>query len=65
MTLDAKTLGQDLAAQLKTDLIDLDPPPGDPETAMKIMAQAIAAALVPYLTANAVVTVGDQQGRLS
>jgi hypothetical protein len=65
MTLDAKALGQTLAAQLKTDLIDLDPPPGDPETAMGIMAQAIASALIPYLTANAVVTVGNRHGKLS
>ena len=65
MTLDAKALGQELAAQLKTDLIDLDPPPGDPDTAMSIMAQTIAGVLVPYLTTNAVVTVGRLKGKLS
>jgi hypothetical protein len=65
MALDATTLGQKLAAQLKRDLLDPDPPPADPETAVRIMAQAIAAALVPYLTANAVVTVGTQNGTLS
>lgn len=65
MTLDAKALGQKLAAQLKTDLTDLDPPPSDPDTAITIMAQAIATALVPYLTGNAVVTVGRQKGSLS